>query len=226
MKLVGVSLSPYVERVLITLDAKGMLDEVELALPPASFGTPEARAVNPSGKIPYLLLPDGMVLSEGQVIAEYLNDTLSGPDLMPSDPLHAARAKLLARTVDLYVGIQTAPLAKTITRGIRDEAAIELALEEGLPFGLDLLESHITGEQYAVGDAFSFGDAALIPHMFHFLVFLKEFDVDVFTGWPKLSAWWEKNRESDIVTRSHGRMAASLEFFLERIRAAKAQQAS
>lgn len=226
MKLVGISLSPYFERAVITLDVKDALGQVELALPPANFGTPEARAINPTGKIPYLLLPDGSFLPEGQVIAEYFNDVFSGPDLMPSDPMQAARARLLCRTIDLYVGPHTSALARTITRGMRDEDAIRQAVEEGLPLGLDLLESHLSGGEYAVGDAFSFGDAALIPHMFHFLVFLKEFDVDVFGDRPKLAAWWDKHKESDIMLRSHERMQAALDFFLARIRAAQEKAAA
>jgi glutathione S-transferase len=221
MQLVGISLSPYFERAVITLDAKNALDKVELALPPANFGTSEAKAINPTGKIPYLLLPDGSFLPEGQVIAEYFNEVFDGPDLMPADPMQAARARLLCRTIDLYVGPHTSSLARTITRGMRDEAAISHALGEGLPLGLDLIESHLSEGEYAVGDAFSFGDAALIPHMFHFLVFLKAFDVDVFTDRPRLTAWWDKHKESDIMLSSHKRMQAALDFFLARIRAAQ-----
>ncbi|WP_417465259.1 glutathione S-transferase family protein [Kordiimonas sp.] len=223
MKLTGISLSPYFERALITLDVKGALERVELSLPPGSFGSPELRAANPTGKIPYLTLDDGTFIPEGQIIVEYFNDIFEGPSLMPADALDAARAKLLCRTIDLYVGPQTSVLARTITRRIRDEEAIKAALEEGLPLGLNLVESHITGENYAVGDVFSIGDAALIPHMFHFLVFLKEFDVDVFTSRPKLAAWWEKQKESDTVKRSHARMAASLEFLRSRLAQTKAK---
>ncbi len=226
MKLVGISLSPYFERAVITLEVKGALDEVELALPPAGLGTPELKAVNATGKIPYLILPDGSLMPEGQVIAEYFNDSLNGPNLMPVHPMEAAKAKLLCRTIDLYVGPHTTQLARTITRGTRDEAAIAFALSEGLPLGLDLLESHITGTHYAVGDNFSFGDAALIPHMFHFNTFLKGFDVDVFGGRPKLKAWWDRHKESDIVVNSHTRMAASLDFFLARIKAAQEKAAA
>ena len=226
MQLVGISLSPYFERAVITLDVKGAMEEVEFALPPAGFGTPEIRAANPTGKIPYLTLPEGGFLPEGQVIAEYFNETIEGPNLMPADPVDAARAKLLCRTIDLYVGPHTSPLARTITRGTHDEAAIKLALEEGLPQGLDILESHMSDGSYAVGNEFSFGDAALIPHMFHFLVFLKAFEVDVFTGRPRLTAWWDKHKESDIVTRSHARMQAALDFMIERRKAAAAKQAN
>ncbi|WP_262690242.1 glutathione S-transferase family protein [Kordiimonas aestuarii] len=226
MQLVGISLSPYFERAVITLDVKGALDEVELALPPGPFGSPELKAANPTGKIPYLRLPDGEFIPEGQVIAEYFNETFEGPDLMPATALEAAKAKLVCRTIDLYVGPHTSSLARSITRGIRDEAAIKAAVEDGLPLGLDLIEGYLGGGDYVVGDAFSFADTALIPHMFHFLVFLKEFEVTVFEGRPKLAAWWDKHKESDIVVRSHKRMAAALEFLLKRIAAAKAQQAT
>ena len=146
------------------------------------------------------------------MIAEYFNDIFRGPSLMPSGPLHAAKAKLIGRIIDFYIGPFTTPLARTITRGVRDEAAITKALETDIPAGLDYLELHLSGGSFAVGDRISIGDAAVIPHMFHFNVFLADFDIKPLEGRPKLAAWWDHWRESDIVARSHARMQASLDF--------------
>jgi glutathione S-transferase len=222
MQLVGVSLSPYFERAAIVLDVKGALDKVEFCLPLAGFGTPEAKAENKTGKIPYLRLADGTILPEGQLIAEYFNDIFDGENMIPADPMAAYKAKLLGRIVDLYIGPHTTALARTITRGTRDEVAITEALNVGLPAGLDFLEEHLTGGKFAVGNAVSIGDASIIPHMFHFLEFLGDFGVDPCAGRPKLSAWWDNWRESDIVARSHGRMRTSLDMIKARRAAAEA----
>ena len=54
------------------------------------------RDVNPSGEVPSLLLPTCDVVSESEIVCEYI-DAVSerdSPRLMPSDPLAAARVRL------------------------------------------------------------------------------------------------------------------------------------
>ncbi|TNE62661.1 MAG: glutathione S-transferase family protein [Alphaproteobacteria bacterium] len=221
MRLRGVSLSPYYERALIVADVKGALEKVEEAGMPGPFGSDALKSENPTGKIPYLLLDDGTMLPEGQVIAEYFNDVFDGPDLMPADALGAARARLFGRIIDLYLGIHTTPLARTITRGTRDEAAIEAALSTGIPMAMDLIERNLAGGAYAVGDRFSLADAALIPPMFHLTVFLAHFDIKPFDGRPKFAAWWDANRDTDVVQRCFARMQKSLDFILSLRKAAQ-----
>jgi maleylacetoacetate isomerase len=53
------------------------------------------RAVNPSGGVPALRLPDGTVLTQSLAILDYLDAAYPTPALLPADPV--ARAQVQAR---------------------------------------------------------------------------------------------------------------------------------
>ena len=89
MKLYGVSLSPYVRKVLIFAAEKG----IELELKPVALGQPdpEFRAVSPFGKMPGFA--DGeFKISDSTAIVTYLEAKCPEPALFPADPAERARA--------------------------------------------------------------------------------------------------------------------------------------
>ncbi len=212
MKLRGVHLSPYYERAYMVLEIKDAIDKVELAGMPGGFGSEELLAESPLGKIPYLLLEDGTCLPEGQIIAEYFNAMFPGPDLEPGSPLDAARARLVARIVDVYVAPHTAALSRPMFgRVAPDEVAIETALTSGLPSAFDFLEKTLSGGPFAVGNSLSFADIALIPHMFFLEHFLSKYDLRPMDGRPGFAVWWNTQKYSDLAINSHARIQSSLD---------------
>lgn len=72
MKLIGSLTSPYVRKVRIVLDEKGISHEFTND-PPFSPDTRVAQ-VNPLGKVPALVMDDGYVLFDSRVIIEYMDD--------------------------------------------------------------------------------------------------------------------------------------------------------
>ena len=69
---------------------KGIENEIEMKSP-GDFGgmnSDEYRALNPQGKIPVLILPDGQALYESRVISAYLAEKFRdvGPSILPSTP--------------------------------------------------------------------------------------------------------------------------------------------
>ena len=84
MKLLKLSASPFVRKVVVTLHETGQIDEVEL-VPGANSvmePDPELTALNPIGKIPALVRDDGATLYDSRVITRYLNDR-AGAGLYP-----------------------------------------------------------------------------------------------------------------------------------------------
>ena len=80
MKLYHSPTSPYVRKVMLTLHATGLRDQVELI--PGS-GTPmeanpETIAHNPLGKIPCLITDDGEAVFDSRVICRYLDHRAQG----------------------------------------------------------------------------------------------------------------------------------------------------
>ena len=92
-KLHTTDLSPFGQRAKLALSAKGLLGETELN---DTFGGTDALGeLAPMRQIP-ILEHDGFVLPESQVIADYLDDIVPEPPLLPEAPAARARARLLA----------------------------------------------------------------------------------------------------------------------------------
>ncbi len=103
MKLYHSPTSPYVRKVMVTLDLTGQLGDVELI--PGS-GTPLAPTdatigVNPLGKIPCLIGDDGAAIFDSRVICRYLD--------------HRARAGLYPEGDALFPVLTVEALADGIT---------------------------------------------------------------------------------------------------------------
>lgn len=219
MKLCGVNLSPYYERAYLVLEVKGAIDQVEMAGMPGGFGSKALRAQSPMGKIPYLLLDDGTSLPEGQIIAEYFNAVFDGPDLLPAEPADAARARLVARIIDLYIAPHSAALSRPMFGRVDpDETAIAYALSTGLPAGFDFLEATLTGQAFAIGNSLSFADISIIPHMYFFENFLAHYELAPLEGRPKFADWWAAQKDTGLVKNSHARIQSSLDALMASVK--------
>jgi hypothetical protein len=80
MKLHWSPKSPYVRKVMVAAHEVGVTDRLTLTRSVAMMTkiNPEIMADNPLGKIPTLVLADGMTLYDSRVICEYLNDLGKG----------------------------------------------------------------------------------------------------------------------------------------------------
>ena len=88
MKLIFSPASPFVRKVRVMVHEAALLERVEdVAVTTTALATdPAARAANPLGKIPALILENGQAIFDSRVICRYLDD-LSGAGLYPSDQL-------------------------------------------------------------------------------------------------------------------------------------------
>jgi len=94
MKLYYAAASPFVRKCLVSAHELHIGDRLEL-VPASAHPVNRDRALvaqNPLGKIPTLILDDGVALFDSRVICEYLND-LGGGGLLP--PPGAARWRVL-----------------------------------------------------------------------------------------------------------------------------------
>jgi glutathione S-transferase len=153
------------------------------------------REKNPLGKIPLLVLEDGTALPESQIIVEYLEERFAdrGASLVPEDTAQRARARLVARVHDVYMGSHFLPvLFRTLSE---EQTSIGLRWIET---ALDMLEGeHPGGERFFVGDTVSIADVALAPTIVYMLEGNGEVGARLgggegpFYERPNLKAWWK-----------------------------------
>jgi glutathione S-transferase len=89
MKLVYSPPSPFVRKVTTLIYHAGLDDRIELVNVKTSALSvaEEARAANPLGKIPVMILDDGKAIFDSRVITRFLDD-LAGSDLYPQESMY------------------------------------------------------------------------------------------------------------------------------------------
>ncbi|MEL7429081.1 MAG: glutathione S-transferase N-terminal domain-containing protein [Pseudomonadota bacterium] len=86
MKLWYSPASPFVRKVLILAHETGLIDRIELVNVTTTALDPDAglAKANPLGKIPVLVLEDGMTVFDSTVICEYLDGLHDGQRMLPA----------------------------------------------------------------------------------------------------------------------------------------------
>ena len=89
MKLVYSPPSPFVRKVTTLIYHANLSDRIELinVKTTALSVAEEARAANPLGKIPVMILEDGKAIFDSRVITQYL-DNFAGSNLYPQDKIY------------------------------------------------------------------------------------------------------------------------------------------
>jgi maleylpyruvate isomerase len=199
VKLYSEDLSPFAARVRLAVYAKEL--PVEIAPPPGGTKSAEFLAINPLGKIPALVLDDGTVIPESDTIVEFLADAFPLCGLRPHDIEAAARGRLLARIVELYVMPAGYPLVAQLGAAERDAAVVEAAFAE-TDRALTQLNLFMGEDAYAVGPTLTTADCALVPVLFYLGVFAQAFGrSDLLGGHGKLAAYWERVKWAPAVKR-------------------------
>ena len=99
--IVGSYLSPYVRKVLVCLEVKGIAYEIDHMVP--FFGDDRFSKLSPLRRIPVLVDGD-LVLTDSSVICQYLEDKQPEPGLFPRDIADRARARWLEEFADTRMG--------------------------------------------------------------------------------------------------------------------------
>lgn len=112
--------SPYARKVRIAADMLGLTDRIAISTADMADPADPIRAQNPLGKIPTLLLEDGLALYDSRVIAEYLDRLAGGGALFPAEPIRRFAALRLQSLGD---GICDAALLLRYEETTRAEGA-------------------------------------------------------------------------------------------------------
>lgn len=197
MKLYINTLSPNVRRVRLTAAVLGIsLDEKVVDFAKGEHKAPEYLALNPNGAVPTLVDGD-FVLTESQAIMQYLAAKKPESGLLPRDErAHADVTRWqFWDTSHFSSQIGTLVFEKMIKPGFGmgepDTRKIAEALTGFQRFGA-VLDKHLEGRKYVVGDALTLADLTLASS----LMYAKQVELPV-SEFPNVQAWFSRVEELD-----------------------------
>ena len=156
IKLYGTSISNYFSTAKAAFIEKGVAFE-EVAIFPSQ--DPEVINSAPTGKVPYIDV-DGKILTETNVIFDYLEDIQPTPALYPSDPWAKAKVKELIRVVELYVDFPARQHLAAVYFGAPVDEATSERVKPEVDKGVRALKHFAQFGPYIAGDSFSYADIA------------------------------------------------------------------
>src|SRR5512139_649013 len=153
MTLYSGSTDPYSHRCRIVLFEKDMDFEV---IDVDMHNKPEEIAsISPSGKMPVLVERD-LILTESNIINEYIDERFPHPQLMPPDPVMRARARLFLHRFENELFCHIAGLESNNAKvAEKARAAVRENLTQIAPV--------FTKQKFMLGDEFSMLDVAIAP---------------------------------------------------------------
>ncbi len=159
MKVYGDSISGNCLKVKYLADHLGLPYEwIETSVLKGETRTAEFLAINPAGQVPFVDLGEGRILAQSNAIMRYL---ARGSDLIPNDPWLAAKMdewlfweqyshEPAVAVLRFKIKFQRVPLSD-----------IDPILIERGNAALDLMERHLTENEWMIGDRVSLADVAL-----------------------------------------------------------------
>lgn len=162
--IIGSYLSPYVRKVLVLLELKGIAYRIDPIVP--FFGDEAFERLSPLRQIPVLVDGD-FVLNDSSVICQYLEERYPQPSLYPVDIGQRAQARWLEEYADSRLGqviIWQLFHQLVINRGIwqrePDQAILQRTYDEDLPSICNYLEGRIPPSGWLCGEL-SIADVAV-----------------------------------------------------------------
>ena len=192
MILYSLPISNYCGKVLHALRFKDL--ECEILPPPGGYGSEEYKKRVPSGTIP-ALDHDGVILSESEVINEYLNEVFPEPNLLPGSAEQRAKIRMLCRLHDLKLEPIVRSLFPAMSPEKREAQMVEKRLRE-MDQSLERLRGLIQTGPFLVGEAPSLADCAFSQTL-------------MLAGmmWKELGAEWSLGKELEDWQQMMGELA-------------------
>ncbi len=139
-------------------------DWVEVSVVDGGTRSDAFMAMNPSGQVPVLRLPDGRILPQSNAIILYLAETHDGGGLIPADPFE--RAKMMSwlfweqYSHEPYIAVRR--FRKKFLNQSDDELDPQLLARGRRALGV--MELQLTLSNYFVGEALTLADIALVAY--------------------------------------------------------------
>ena len=209
IKVHGVCASPFVRKVLLCLDIKG-LEYQQIDVFPVNM--PESfKLLSPLLKIP--ALEDGdLSIADSSVICQYLNDKYPNVNMLPESLEDQAKARWLERYADTKLaevasGIFFERKLKPLMGKVTDEEKVGVLINEKLPEQYQYLETQMPEQGFLFGEKLMVADIALVTHFIN--ASYAAYNVDKSLA-PKFAAYLERVKALPVVKN---RMEQDVAFF-------------
>lgn len=161
ISLCGFAVSNYYNKVKLSLLEKGTpFTEVEVF--PSQ--NEEMLKESPMGKVPFMRTPKG-VLSESQVLTEFIEDSWPEPPLFPRDPFARARCRELIEHIELHLELPARRLYAEAFFGGAASAETKSEVASLLEKGLRSLGRVARFSPFIAGSDFTHADCAAWVHL-------------------------------------------------------------
>lgn len=178
--------SPFGRKVKIAAKVVGVYGDMEVVTADTSDPKDSVRSQNPLGKIPVLILDDGMELYDSRVICEYIDSLHTGDMLIPASGRERFEVLRLAALCDGIMDASILIVYETRFRGEETRDANWVAYQgEKVTRGLNWLE-HNVPELTGMPNIGHIGLACTLGYRDF------RFDRDWRSSHPKLAAWLEQ----------------------------------
>lgn len=192
IRIIGSFLSPYVRKVLVCLDLKGLAFEIDPIVP--FFGDERFSQLSPLRRIP-VLIDDRVTLCDSSVICQYLEDRYPTPALYPADFADRAHARWLEEYADTRMGeviiwrlFNQVAINPFVFGKPTDPEILAQTLAVEMPQVLDFLENQAPDAGFRFGEL-SIADIS-IAVFFRNAAFAR-YRPDA-QRWPKTAAWIDR----------------------------------
>lgn len=164
MQLYGSTISPFVRKVAVFAEEKGVV--VDLIATAPGDASPAFRAISPFGHIPAMVDGD-FALADSSAIVSYLEAKHPAPALIPADPQARGRTIWFDEVADtvVFAAGRTMLFNRVVGplfRGVAGDAvAADRVEHEQWPAILEYLDGQVGDRAYLVGDALTLADIAI-----------------------------------------------------------------
>ncbi|CAM3559618.1 glutathione S-transferase family protein [Corallococcus sp. ZKHCc1 1396] len=202
MKVYGNPMSTCSRKVMMVLAEKNReVEFINIDLTKGEQKTPAHLARQPFGVVPALETDDGFMMYESRAIIRYLDRTLPGTSLTPTD----AKAYAL---MEQFMGVEqsyfSGPAMKIVMerfRGTNDEANVAKG-REGMKKPLEVIDAVLAKQPFLAGNDFTLAEVTWAPYMDYLLAMGEQ---PALAEHKNVMAWWDRVSSRPSFKKATGR---------------------
>jgi glutathione S-transferase len=160
LTLCGFAASNYYNKVKLALMEKSIPFQEELVW----VGKDAVVAGSLLGKVPFLKTPQG-ILTESEVILEYLEDAYPEKPLLPKDPFERAKVREVATYLNLHLELNARELYLEAFFGGKISDEVKATTEKRLKTAIEGFNKIAKYSPFVAGDQFTIADCSAVVHL-------------------------------------------------------------